>query len=108
MSCSFSYRTGGDYYNQTLVNRVENVDIAYNVDRRVLSDSWNKVGDIAKYKKINDTPSRTYPTTRFIEKNNELQLASFSCYYDFKYLTYFLQKIKVERLKASFYMEICN
>ena len=104
LSCSFSYRTGGDYYNQTLVNRVENVDIAYNVDRRVLSDSWNKVGDIAKYKKINDTPSRTYPTTRFIEKNNELQLASFSCYYDFKYLTDFLQKIKVERLKASFYM----
>lgn len=102
-TCSFSYRFGGDYYNQTLVNRVENVDIAYNVDRRVLNDTWQQAGDVAKFKKISYSPSTTYPTSRFVEKNNEVQLASFSCYYDFKYQSW-LQKIKVERLKASFYM----
>ena len=102
-SCSFSYRFGGDYYNQTLVNRVENVDIAYNVDRRVLNNTWNTIGDIATFKKIGTTATTTYPTSRFVEKNNELRFASFSCYYDFKYMSW-LKKSKVERLKLSFYM----
>lgn len=101
-TCSFSYRWGGDYYNQTLVNRVENVDIAYNVDKRVLSDTWNEVGQIATYKRITTNKTTTYPTSRFVEKNNELQLASVSCYYDFKYQSW-LRKIKLERLKLSFY-----
>lgn len=103
LSFTFSYRFGGDYYNQTLVDRVENVDIAYNVDRRVLSDTWNSVGDIATYKKITSSPSTTYPTSRFVERNNELQLASVSCYYDFKYQQW-LRKLKMERLRLSFYM----
>ena len=103
LTCSFSYKLGGDYYNQTLVDRVENVDIANNVDRRVLSDTWQQAGDVAKFKRITSSPTTTYPTTRFVEKNNELQFASFSCYYDFKYQSW-LQKIKLERLKLSFYM----
>lgn len=103
MNCSFSYRFGGDYYNQTLVNRVENVDIAHNVDRRVLHDTWQQPGDVATFRKITWRPSTTYPTTRFVERNNELQFASFSCYYDFKYMGW-LRKCKLERLKLSFYM----
>lgn len=102
-TCSFSYRFGGDYYNQTLVNRVENVNVAKNVDRRVLNDTWNNIGDVAKFKHITFSASTTYPTSRFVEKNNEWQFASFSCYYDFKYQDW-LRKIKVERLKLSFYM----
>ncbi len=103
MSCSFSYRFGGDYYNQTLVNRVENVNIANNVDCRVLHDTWQKAGDVATYRKITWRPTTTYPTTRFVERNNELQFASFSCYYDFKYMEW-LRKCKIERLKLSLYM----
>lgn len=103
MTCSFSYRFGGDYYNQTLVDRVENVNVAYNVDRRVLNDTWQNPGDIAIYKHISSSPSTTYPTSRFVEDNNEIQLASFSCYYDFKYMNW-LKRIKVERLKLSFNM----
>ncbi len=102
-SCSFSYRFGGDYYNQTLVNRVENVNIAHNVDKRVLNDTWNEAGDVAKFKKITWSANTTYPTSRFVEKNKELQLASFSCYYDFKCQAW-LRKMKLERLKLSFYM----
>ncbi len=103
LTCSFSYRWGGDFYNQTVVNRVENVNIANNVDRRVLHDTWNNVGDIATYKKINRTANTTRMTSRFVERNNELQLASVSCYYDFKYQNW-LKKIKMERLRLSFYM----
>lgn len=108
LTCSFSYKLGGDYYNQTLVNRVENVNIANNVDRRVLHDTWQKAGDVASFKHITTSPSTTYATTRFVEKNNELQFASFSCYYDFKYQPW-LQRIKLERLKLAFYMnDLCR
>jgi len=102
-TCTFGYRFGGDYYNQTLVDRVENVNVARNVDRRVLNDTWNTVGDIATFKKITATPSSTYATTRFIEKNRELTGSSFSCYYDFKNHQW-LKKLYTERLKLSFYM----
>ncbi|MBR2981577.1 MAG: SusC/RagA family TonB-linked outer membrane protein [Odoribacter sp.] len=104
---SFSYRLGGDYYNQTLVDKVENVDIAYNVDRRVFSSTWQNPGDIATFKKITSTPTTTYATSRFVEKNNELQFSSLNLYYDFKFLN--IRKAGIERLKVNFYMnDICR
>ncbi|MCF0244537.1 MAG: SusC/RagA family TonB-linked outer membrane protein [Bacteroidaceae bacterium] len=103
MNVSFAYKLGGDIYNQTLVDRVENVNVAYNVDRRVLTSTWNKVGDIATFKHISYTPSTTYATSRFVEKNNILQFAALSCYYDFKYNSW-LKNSFLERLKVTFYM----
>ncbi len=102
-NCLFTYQMGGDYYNQTLVDRVENVNIANNVDRRVFSDTWHKAGDVSEFKRITTTPSTTYLTTRFIQKNNQLNLSSISLYYDFKYQE-FLKKSFLERLRVSFYM----
>ena len=99
----FSYQMGGDYYNQTLVDRVENVNIANNVDRRVFSDTWNAAGDVALYKHISSTPTTTYASTRFVQRNNMLDLTSISAYYDFKYMAW-LQRAKLERLRLTFYM----
>ena len=99
----FSYQLGGDYYNQTLVDRVENVNIANNVDRRVFSDTWNEAGDLALYKHVSSTPTTTYASTRFVQRNNMLDLSSVSAYYDFKYCAW-LQRIKLERLRLTFYM----
>lgn len=103
LSLLFSYQWGGDYYNQTLVDRVENVNIANNVDRRVFSDTWNAVGDLARYKHISSTPTTTYASTRFVQRNNMLQLTTLSAYYDFKYMSW-LQKAKLERLRLTFYV----
>ena len=103
LSCTFTYRTGADYYNQTLVNRVENVNIAHNVDRRVFSETWQQVGDVAKYKHISSYPSTTYATTRFVEREHVLDFASLSAYYDFKHC-HWLRKLKMERLRLQFYM----
>lgn len=103
LSMLFSYQLGGDYYNQTLVDRVENVNIANNVDQRVFSDTWNEAGDIARYKHISSTPTTTYASTRFVQRNNMLQLSSLSAYYDFKYQSW-LQKAKLERLRLTFYV----
>ena len=103
LSLLFSYQLGGDYYNQTLVDRVENVNIAYNVDRRVFSDSWNAAGDMALYKHISSTPSTTYATTRFVQRNNMLDLTSLSAYYDFKHCKW-LRPAGFERLRVTGYM----
>ena len=107
LNVSLSYRWGGDYYNQTLVSRVENVNIANNVDRRVFEGTWQNPGDHTAYKKITSTPTTTRPTSRFVEKYNELSLASVNLYYDFKFLN--LKKYKLERLKLAFYMnDVCQ
>ncbi len=103
LSLLFSYQLGGDYYNQTLVDRVENVDIANNVDRRVFSDTWNNPGDVALYKHISSTPSTTYASTRFIQRNNMLDLTSLSAYYDFKNCAW-LRRAGLERLRVTAYM----
>ncbi len=100
-SCGFSYRLGGQNYNQTLVDKVENANLAYNVDRRVFTDRWQEVGDVALYKAISDN-SITRPTSRFVEDYNTLTLSSLSVYYDFRDCA-FVKKSFLERLKVSAY-----
>lgn len=57
------YEFGAQRYNQTLVDKVENVNVyASNVDRRVMEDRWMKPGDVAKYKK--SLPTGLSPTSR--------------------------------------------
>lgn len=103
LSLLFSYQIGADYYNQTLVDRVENVNIANNVDRRVFSDTWNAPGDIALYKHISSTPTTTYASTRFVQRNNMLDLTTLSLYYDFKHAKW-LQRSFLQRLRATAYI----
>ena len=79
---AFMYEYGGEAYNSTLITRVESVDfINYNADRRVLSDRWQQVGDVTKYKDIADRSSVSRPSSRFIQKNNLLKFSSLSLSY---------------------------
>ena len=103
LSLLFSYQWGGDYYNQTLVDRVENANVAYNVDSRIFSDTWQSAGDIAKYKHISSTPTTTYASTRFVQRDNTLDFTSLSAYYDFKHCDW-LEKAHMERLRLTFYL----
>lgn len=82
---SFQYEWGGQEYNQTLVDRVENADIAnQNVDLRVLTDRWKKPGDIAQYKDIKDASLTTLPTSRFVQDKSYLRLSALTLSYDFR------------------------
>ena len=92
------YKYGGYLYNQTLVDKVENVNPNENGDKRILYDRWNKPGDIAKFKKVSDV-SVTNPTSRFVEKENYIQLQSISLSYDFYGER--LKKWGIQRLKLS-------
>src|SRR5690606_13202071 len=77
----FQTRLGGDLYNQTLVDRVENADPRYNVDRRVLEDKWQNPGDVTFYKSIQDL-GMTKVSSRFIMPENMLALQSLFLSYD--------------------------
>ncbi|MBS7154737.1 MAG: SusC/RagA family TonB-linked outer membrane protein [Sanguibacteroides justesenii] len=95
---SFSYDWGKWAYNETLVNEVENADVQYsNVDRRVLTDRWQKPGDIAPLKDIKDIKSVTMPTSRFVQDDNELSLSALTLSYDFD--TNFVKKLCLQRLR---------
>lgn len=96
-----NYRWGGQMYNTTLVSRVENAPIQYNADRRVLTDRWQKPGDVSLFKAITDR-SITLPTSRFVEDYNLFTLSSLSFYYDFRNCN-FLKKSFLERLKVAAY-----
>ncbi|RZM25681.1 MAG: SusC/RagA family TonB-linked outer membrane protein [Pedobacter sp.] len=100
LNCGFTYRVGGQYYNQTLVDRVENVDIQYNVDRRVFTGTWKNPGDEVFFKRIIDVPSRTNPSSRFVQDFHELQLGSLNASYDFRN-TQFLKQVGMERLRLT-------
>lgn len=81
---SFLYEWGGQQYNQTLVDRVENAKIAQgNVDLRVLTDRWQKPGDVAQFKNIKDASLTTLPTSRFVQDNSFLRLNALTLTYDF-------------------------
>jgi hypothetical protein len=81
---SFLYHFGGDAYNSTLVNYVENVNLSnQNVDRRVLMDRWQNPGDETTMKDIRDRNITTGSTSRFIQKDNTLQFSSVTLSYDF-------------------------
>ncbi|WP_077153158.1 SusC/RagA family TonB-linked outer membrane protein [Bacteroides bouchesdurhonensis] len=83
---TFMYEWGGQRYNQTLADRVENVNIyEVNADRRVFTDRWQKPGDNAQFKKLEagDNIHTTQATSRFVQDYNWLSLNSLNLGYDF-------------------------
>ncbi|WP_455511164.1 SusC/RagA family TonB-linked outer membrane protein [Butyricimonas paravirosa] len=101
LSCYFMYRLGGQLYNSTLVERIENVDKKYNTDRRVLAARWQKAGDVTFFKDVKDE-SYTRATSRFIEDYNYLQFSSLNLSYDFP--ESITRKLCMENLRLSFSM----
>ncbi len=114
------YFGGGQYYNQTLVDRVENVDMEYNVDKRVLTGRWTTVGQIASFKKLGVTRQDkdgdgvfesvstkrelTRATSRFVQDYNELSISAVNVYYDFDKALLQKMNLGMERLKLALNM----
>lgn len=80
LNVSFGYRFGGQQYNQTVIDKVENADMRYNVDRRVYEDRWQYVGDITHYKGKNETGASKY-SSRFVQDENTFEMQSLSLSY---------------------------
>lgn len=103
---SFMYEGGGQRYNQTLVDKVENVNVyTDNVDERVLTNRWTKPGDKAKYKSLvvgRDGVEDTKPTSRFVQDYNMLSWNSFELGYDLP--SGITSKLNLGMLRFSFSM----
>ncbi|MDR1755667.1 MAG: SusC/RagA family TonB-linked outer membrane protein [Culturomica sp.] len=91
LSVTCRFLGGGEYYNQTLINKVENIDITKNVDRRVFTGRWSTTNRHAPYKAFRVWDSsrgawinapKTQASSRFVQKRNELDIAAISAYYD--------------------------
>lgn len=101
LSTSMRYTLQAGYYNSTLVNRIENVNIAYNVDTRVLNNTWQNPGDQSYFKKITSSPATTRPTTRFYQTKSDLTFSTLNLYYDFRWRN--IKKYGFQNLKLGFY-----
>lgn len=81
---AFSYQLGAYRYNGTLVDKIENINIGNNLDRRAAQDRWKEVGDISTYKKVTLGGHSTEASTRFVQKLNEIQFSTIAVGYRFQ------------------------
>ena len=103
LSVVLTYHAGGYLYNNTLLNKVEGADITYNVDRRVYEGRWHTPGVATPYRQaFYNSVVTTQPTSRFVQKNNVMNISSLSLYYEFP--TSLVRKIHMDRLRATFYV----
>lgn len=100
LSLTFHTSLGGYNYNQTLVDRVENANPLNNVDRRAREDRWTTPGVPALYKNIQNR-NDTNLSSRFIQKENTLELKTVYLSYDFQPAVYKKMGMKSLRLAAT-------
>lgn len=96
LNAYFSYRFGGQMFNQTLLDRIENVNLVDNADKRVLTDRWKEPGDVSFFKTISVNGSSTNASSRFVQDDNSLELASVSLLY----------RLNQEQLKNSRFKQL--
>jgi TonB-linked SusC/RagA family outer membrane protein len=101
LTAYFRYRIGGDVYNQTLIDKVENADVQDNVDIRKFEESWKQVGDVTYFRNL-ERGYVTQPTSRFVNKYHYLQWASLNASYDLK--QEWARAIGMKSLRVSFSM----
>lgn len=110
LSATFRYRMGGQMYNQTLVDKVQDIDPRYNADARALTARWQKPGDIVRFAAfardpvvgVLDHQVATRPTSRFVEDYNYLEMSTLNLSYEFDNKN--LKRYGIQRLKLLFYM----
>jgi len=106
MNVYFRFRVGGQAYNQTLVDRVENVAFQYyNVDRRVNDERWLQPGDHTFFRGLVNQGGVsnvvTYATSRFVQNDNLLSCESLSVYYRFP--DQLNKRLGVQQTKITFF-----
>lgn len=82
LSVGFNAVWGGVAINSTELNKRENLNLTYNIDRQVLTDGWQHTGDKALYKRQGQNVSNTYTCDMFIHKNNYFSCNSINVRYN--------------------------
>lgn len=97
----FTYTLGGDIYNHTLVDRIENNDGRINTDLTADQERWKTPGDVVAFKdrRIRE---KTYLSSRFVERENTLRFSMLLINYDLP--KEWITRYKLQRLKVNFAM----
>lgn len=105
VSLGFSYTLGEKYYNQTLVDKIENAQAGYNLDKRALTHRWSETNRHAKYKAITINGSSTPQSSRFVQDRNTLTFSSITAGYRFDQSKYnFLKTCRISSCNLNFSM----
>jgi hypothetical protein len=97
-----TYRYGSQLFNQTLLDRIENVDLVDNADKRVLTERWQQPGDQTFFKSISIAGSNTNASSRFLQGDNSLDMTSASLLYRFSDAR--IKRLGLRNLTMGFYM----
>ena len=85
VGCYFRYRVGGQVFNTSLFQKVENIgteDVYYNQDKRALYDRWSETNREAYFKGISMV-QKTDKSSRFVMDENTLTGESINIGYEF-------------------------
>lgn len=96
----FGYRFGGQIYNSTLANRIENADKHYNVDERVFRDRWQQKDDRTFFKGLNNE-TITNATTRFVQDERTLSCQNIHLAYMFSNNPWLKRNLGIQVLTLS-------
>lgn len=107
VNMAFSFQVGGDRFNQTLLDKIENSNISENVDKRAGgADRWSPTNRYAKYKKISIDNQQTPTSTRFLQRYNEFVFNSIGVGYRFDPKQFkFLEICKIASLSLNASMQ---
>jgi TonB-linked SusC/RagA family outer membrane protein len=98
LDLGFAYRYGAKMINRTLMDKIENAQLYYNVDPRVVQYRWKKPGDITAYKDIAST-ANTPDNTSFVFTESTFTFNSLNLTYEFP--KKWIRKLKMERLALT-------
>jgi TonB-linked SusC/RagA family outer membrane protein len=96
---SFGFRLGGQLYNQTLVDKVENANRLMNVDERVFNDRWKQPGDKTFFRGINEVLPVNY-SSRFVQDESTLICQNINISYDL-YNKEWMSRLGIQSLRLS-------
>ena len=106
------YRWGGQVFNQTLIDKVENANLRQNADRRALYSRWQKPGDQVLFKAIDGDIYKedTKESSRFVMDDNEFAFTTINLSYRMEASRYdWLKRVGISSATIGFYMEdICR
>lgn len=102
VSLAGTYQFGGYRYNQTLVDKIENSNIGYNLDKRAAENRWRAPGDITPYKSLAILGQTTNTSSRFLQKFNEFAFSSINVGYRFEPKQFkFLERCRIAALSLN-------
>ncbi|MCU4158292.1 SusC/RagA family TonB-linked outer membrane protein [Carboxylicivirga sp. A043] len=107
LNAVLSYRMGGYVYNQTLVDKVENInrfDAWGNLDRRAYYNRWQNPGDESYFSDISDLQHVQQASSRFVMKENTLEMTSANLSYEFDQ-QWLNKNLKIDYLTLGLYAE---